>query len=60
MQGATDAAGRSAAVDFIFDAGADGRYFNFGVLPGELLSSTVVTKSVQSSETKDGIPAMLF
>jgi len=59
MQAATGSGGRSGAVDFIFDVGADGRAFDFGVLPNELIQSLVVSKSPKASDTEGGIAAII-
>ena len=60
MGGATGGGGRSTRIDSATrTAGQDGRNFNFDILPTELFSSAVVSKSPQAADTEGGIAALI-
>lgn len=60
MGGATGGGGRSSRIDSATrSAGQDGRNFNFDILPTELFSSAVVSKSPTASDTEGGIAALI-
>ena len=60
MGGATGGGGRGGRIDTATrSAGQDGRNFNFDILPSELFTSAVFTKSPQASDTEGGIAAVV-
>ena len=60
MGGASGGGGRSARIDSATStAGQDGRNFNFDIIPTELFTSAVVSKSPTASDSSGGIASVV-